>query len=341
MKIKSFILQHIRRHGADIVTFTADHFNITRPAVFRHIQGLLTSGKITATGRTKNRRYQLVAANALALTLPVSPALREDEIWAQHIQPRTKSLPKNVQDIFGFGVTEMVNNVLDHAQATTLHITAHCTTTPATCTITDNGVGIFHKIQTALQVTTPREAILHLTKGQFTTDPAHHSGQGIFFTSRVFDCFSLRANGVLFRSVADADGAGSADWMIETDAASASRPGTAVTLAIAPHAVRTLREVFARYSDPEDLSFDTTEILVELGKNPEEHYFSRSQAKRIVAGLEKFRHVILDFRRVNTVGQGFVDEIFRVFQRQHPHMQLTYIHANADVTFMIKRSLPP
>jgi hypothetical protein len=30
------------------------------------------------------------------------------------------------------------------------------------------------------------------------------------------------------------------------------------------------------------------------------------------AGLERFRDVIVDFRGVQEVGQGFVDEVFRV-----------------------------
>ena len=56
-------------------------------------------------------------------------------------------------------------------------------------------------------------------------------------------------------------------------------------------------------------------------------------------GLEKFRHITLDFKRVDTVGQGFVDEVFRVFQNQHLKIEITYIHANENVEFMIRRSL--
>lgn len=79
-------------------------------------------------------------------------------------------------------------------------------------------------------------------------------------------------------------------------------------------------------------------MAVELGKNPEDRYISRSQAKRILAGLEKFKQVTLDFRRVQSVGQGFVDEVFRVFQRNHPDIDIRFTHANPSVEFMIKRS---
>lgn len=69
-----------------------------------------------------------------------------------------------------------------------------------------------------------------------------------------------------------------------------------------------------------------------------EKIISRSQAKRIVRNLEPFTHITLDFKKVDTVGQGFVDEIFRVYQNQYPQKKIVYINANADVEFMIKRS---
>jgi len=48
----------------------------------------------------------------------------------------------------------------------------------------------------------------------------------------------------------------------------------------------------------------------------------------------------LDFRDLSTVGQGFVDEVFRVFQSKYPKIKITYTNANDDVRFMIERSLP-
>jgi len=42
-------------------------------------------------------------------------------------------------------------------------------------------------------------------------------------------------------------------------------------------------------------------------------YISRAEAKRLVVNLEKFREVELDFGGVDLVGQGFANELFRVF----------------------------
>ena len=53
---------------------------------------------------------------------------------------------------------------------------------------------------------------------------------------------------------------------------------------------------------------------------------------------EKFRIIFLDFTEVNTVGQAFADEIFRVYKNKKPDIQIIPININAEIDFMIKRS---
>ena len=85
--------------------------------------------------------------------------------------------------------------------------------------------------------------------------------------------------------------------------------------------------------------FDKTDITVMLSKFMEERYISRSQARRICLGLEKFKSVVLDFKNISTIGHGFVDEIFRVFQLKYPKIKITFTNTNDDVQFMINNSL--
>lgn len=80
-------------------------------------------------------------------------------------------------------------------------------------------------------------------------------------------------------------------------------------------------------------------VLVKLSQYGEENYISRSQAKKLFVGLDKFEKIILDFDGVKTIGQGFVDEIFRVFKREHLNIDIEYVNATNDVEFMIKRGL--
>jgi hypothetical protein len=66
---------------------------------------------------------------------------------------------------------------------------------------------------------------------------------------------------------------------------------------------------------------------------------SRSQAKRLVVGLDQFQRVTLDFKNVTELGQGFADEIFRVFQRQHPALVIESVNANPAVHMLIQRAI--
>ena len=53
----------------------------------------------------------------------------------------------------------------------------------------DYGVGIFKKIQDYFGYNSIDDAINELFKGKITTDTDNHSGEGIFFTSRLMDQF--------------------------------------------------------------------------------------------------------------------------------------------------------
>jgi len=66
---------------------------------------------------------------------------------------------------------------------------------------------------------------------------------------------------------------------------------------------------------------------------------TRSEAKRLVIGLERFREVLLDFAGVDEVGQGFADEVFRVWARTHPETRLMPTRMNEPVAFMVQRAI--
>lgn len=83
-------------------------------------------------------------------------------------------------------------------------------------------------------------------------------------------------------------------------------------------------------------------MIVQLRKlfGEGESLMSRSQAKKLFTEIGPIGNVILDFYNIPMVGQGFVDEVFRVYPLKNPNIKIEYINANEDVTFMIKRSLP-
>lgn len=53
-----------------------------------------------------------------------------------------------------------------------------------------------------------------------------------------------------------------------------------------------------------------------------------SPAKRLLARVELFKVVLFGFREVDSIGQAFADEIFRVFAKAHPEIELLPVYAN-------------
>ena len=195
----------------------------------------------------------------------------------------------------------------------------------------DNGIGIFKKIQSDLQLLDERHAILELAKGKLTTDPRRHTGEGIFFASRMFDQFDILSGGVFFSHTFEEAG----DWIVERDRFAS---GTAVWMKLSNHTSRTTARVFDQYTTGDEYGFTKTVVPVNLARYGNENLISRSQAKRVLARIELFKTVLFDFNDVPSIGQAFADEIFRVFAIGHPDIELVPIHANAEVKRMIERA---
>lgn len=76
-------------------------------------------------------------------------------------------------------------------------------------------------------------------------------------------------------------------------------------------------------------------VPVRLAQCGDEKLISRSQAKRLLLRLDGFKMVILDFKGVESIGQEFADQIFRVFAQTHPGMEVVPINTSKDVQQMI------
>jgi len=330
-EIRDFILTNIEKQPSDITAITAQKYNISKQAVRKHIQALVEDGLVTYSGVTRDRKYQLKPIIQSSREYPVSSALEEDKIWRQQLRPKLEGVSQNIIDICQYGFTEMVNNVIDHSEGSQLRIQYIYTAAFMEIVIADNGVGIFNKIQAILGLEDPLNVILELSKGKLTTDPKHHTGEGIFFTSRMFDNFAMMSGNLLFTHTEPDD-----DWLVEEQAKLFS--GTSVQLRISPTSNRTIQGVFDRYAGGDDYGFTRTHIPVTLARYGDENLISRSQAKRLLARFERFKEIVLDFKGVDMIGQAFADEIFRVFRNEHPQIHITNIGANDLVEKIIKRA---
>ncbi len=329
-QIRRFILETVSSHPSDIAKLAARRFQITRQAVHKHLRRLIEEGALIETGQTRNRTYRLASLSQWDRSYRLEPGLAEDVIWARDIRPALGELPDNVLRLWQHGFTEMFNNAIDHSEGTRIDVKIHRTGVDTEMVLADDGIGIFRKIQSRLGLLDERHAILELSKGKLTTDPAHHSGEGIFFTSRMFDCFEI-ASGDVALSHSEGEDNG---WIYDNQL----QHGTTVRMKLRNQTDRTTKAVFDEYVSGEDYDFSRTVVPVVLAQYLDEPLISRSQAKRVLARVDLFRTVVFDFSGVDTIGQAFADEIFRVFARAHPRIDLQFINVNKSVRQMIDRA---
>jgi anti-sigma regulatory factor (Ser/Thr protein kinase) len=330
--VAEFIVGAVETHPRDLVRVATEKFGISRQAVHRKLRGLILAELIQASGQTRSRRYALGPVRKRIAVLKVTPGLDEDRIWTELAKPQLTGLPQNVMSICRYGFTEMLNNVVDHSQSPEATVAIKRTPQSVNLHVQDRGVGIFQKIKTECGLASEHEAILELTKGKLTTDPERHTGEGIFFSSRMFDDFTIASGTVVLLCLADRE-----PWSF---AAREAPEGTFVGMQISPESRRTTQEVFERFASAKDgFSFDRTRLEVKLVEPEGSALVSRSQAKRILARLERFKEVILDFAGVESVTPAFADEIFRVFASGHPQVHLMSVNDNEQVRQMIRRAV--
>ena len=329
-EVRRFILDNLNKHGADIASVAREKFDITRQAVNKHMQKLVLEGCVEVAGNTRNRSYRLAQLHEWIHAYQLGLGVGEDQIWSADIRAELGKLPDNVMDIWHYGFTEMFNNVIDHSAGAVVTVKVAKTAATAEMVILDNGVGIFRKIQKQMGLLDERHAILELAKGKLTTDPTRHSGEGIFFTSRLFDSFRIMSGGVYFAH----DFGDDEDWILESEESS----GTAVFMGLHNHTARTTKKIFDQYSSGEDYGFNKTVVPLKLAQYGNDKLISRSQAKRVLARVDLFKSVVFDFKEVSAIGQAFADEIFRVFASEHPAMDLIATNTNSEVKRMIARA---
>ena len=331
-KIRQFILDNVDHHPKDIVALTSRTFDISRQAINKHIKRLVDQNALLVRGTTKNKHYILHPLEKWEHIYPLDGSLAEDVVWRTDIAEFVGDLPDNVIDIWHYGFTEILNNAIDHSAGKQVHIQVTKTATTTEIVVYDDGEGIFKKIQRELGLLDERHSVLELAKGKLTTDPDNHTGEGIFFSSRMFDDFAILSGNVYFSHKFDEV----EDWILERQR---FQSGTGVLMVLSNNTARTTKQIFDSFTSDDDYGFTKTVVPVRLTQYGDDKLVSRSQAKRLLVRVERFRTVIFDFDNVETIGQAFADEIFRVFKNQHPEIELTYLKANKQVQQMISRAL--
>lgn len=321
--IKFYLLEKIKQKKTGLSKSVAEEFGLNQATIHRHINELVQAGIIL---RTKRGEYELVKHEYSYILKRSSGDLDSDTIaYNKCLLEHIKNFPDNVRDIWAYAFSEMVNNVMDHSFAEILDVLVTQDYLDTQVILIDNGIGIFEKIKEYFKLPSLDDAIQELFKGKLTTDEQNHSGEGIFFTSKLMDLFFIVSGGKVFTS-------NRYDSNTVFDLPEVTE-GTGVLMRLSNFSHKHSREVFDLYSDS-DGGFTKTHIPLKnmFDSSP----VSRSQAKRVCNRLNAFQEVEFDFDGISWMGQGFAHQIFVVFQNEHPDMKLIPVRMNEDVEKMYR-----
>jgi hypothetical protein len=138
--IRKRALQLVADGGHRVGTQVASEFGLSRLVANGYMQTLIKEGLIEAEGSTRARVYRLLVL-AEASYAYSREGLQEDLVWRRDFQPLVADLPENVRDIWHYGVTEMVNNAIDHSGSAKVRVglmrnTDHGPSSSGSCTKT-------------------------------------------------------------------------------------------------------------------------------------------------------------------------------------------------------------
>ena len=254
--------------------------------------------------------------------------LEEHLVWEMIKEELKLDMSVRAADVMPYAFNEMLNNAIDHSGGTKVNVRFWADDKVWAFEIADDGYGVFGKIKDGFGLETVFESSQELSKGKRTTAPEGHSGEGIFFTSKTVDIFKLTSNEI--------------SWIVDNVredqglSQESAQPGTRVFVKIAVNTQRRMKEVFEQFSVEHNFVRTRPSVkLLDIGVL----FVSRSQAKRLLQGLDSFDEVEIDFRGVEAVGQGFVDELMRVWPSLHPDKRVIPINMVPAVEFMVKRAV--
>lgn len=337
------ILKIAKEKGKLYSMSLVEQFGVSRQYTNLLISALVNENKLIKLGSTRKAFYVLPEyAKAHQEIFPVrytksfkNEELEEHKVLNQIEQtfPALKNLPENVRSIFTFAFSEMFNNAIEHSKSVRIGVEVSVTKKLLSFIVQDSGVGVFRNVMKKRGLKSEMEAIRDILKGKTTTMPKSHTGEGIFFTSKASDVFILDSFGyqlIVNNEIPD----------VFIKPVKKIKRGTRVMFKISASSERHLSDVFKEYTNlvgEDNYGFDKTEIYVKLYTIGGVH-ISRSQARRVLTGLEKFKIIVFDFERVPTVGQAFADEVFRVFHNKYPQIKLEAENMEEGVKFMVERA---
>lgn len=330
-KVKNYILGLIKSGRKDYVNAAIECFDISKSSVYNYVKQMEDAGLIEKKGKA-----YILSTNAYYYSFENDGSLGEDRVYnefiSQHIQ-----FSKNVNSIWAYAFTEMMNNAIEHSEAKNITIAIYQNCFDTQILIKDNGIGIFKKIQSFMKESrnesiSLRECVSLLFAGRFTTANQYHTGEGIFFTSHIMDEFIIYSDDNFFTrnnfTSSQIEDSSLHDFLKMEN-------GTIVRMTLNNNSKKVLSEVFDTFAPVNEGFIKTTIPVAHMfsGGNP----VSRSEARRLLGSITMFNDIVLDFSGVEEIGQGFAHELFVLGKQKHPNINLKTIGTCKTVENMITR----
>ena len=314
------------KHGDDLPAYVAACLDIKAPRAAAVLQQLVDLQWLTTRDLGDERRFLPGALRQVVKRYPLK-GLHEDLPWRCDFAPCFE-LPKHVARMAQHAFTELLNNAIDHSGGQNVTVSMRQTPLQVQLLVSDDGCGVFSRIAKKFGITDPQVALLELCKGKLTSNPSRHCGRGLFFTSQLADVFDVHANAQSFQRR-------SWERLLWRVGQQVTHTGTTIYLALQLDTPRTLQDVLHAHSlDQGSLGFERTVVPLHL-LGSDSVLASRADAKRAVARLVQFKRVEIDFAGITDIGHGFADEMFRVFKRDHPDIELVPVGMCAQVAAMV------
>ncbi len=316
-----------RPHGLDVEL--AARMNVSQRSARRTLARLVELNWLVREGSARRPEWRPGLLRQVVQRYELA-GLEEDLPWSLDFAPHFVLAP-NLLRLVQQAFNELLNNAIGHSGGSHVAVSLRQTANQAQLLVSDNGVGLFERIAQTFSIASPALAMLELSKGKLTSQPERHTGQGLFFTSRLADVFDLHANDAAFQQRAwDERG-----WHPQR---ALRHAGTSIYAAFALDTPRTLDGVRRAYSvgaDPFGVDFNRTVVPLRLITSTIEGLESRAQARRVCARLGEFRRAEIDFGGVASVGHAFADELFRVFGPAQHSLELVPVNMSPAIAALV------
>ncbi len=319
--IRDFILAHIGRHGDTILSHTMAHFAVKKSLVQQQLHALLTEQYIR---RDEQHGYQLGPLREYVKRYTLTPDFASNAVWEHDIAPLLEAADAEVRHTCRYALRALINNTLQHAQATQLHLYLRYTPHDVLLIVRDNGQGLLSTLKQHAQLRDPDYALLEISKGALTHPDSGDAGNSLCICARVFSDMAIDSGNTSFTYQSNSvfvplpdDGRGDQQTIIRL----------LLQLNDKPALDHVMQQVAAKHCH----------IPVHLIQ--QQHALSRTQAQHLLYRLEQFASIHLDFSHVRNVSPAFANDIFYTFQQAHPNIPLSYSNANEKVSKHVQHAL--